>query len=64
MEHLPTCAEGNAKPADHEHKWSGWPGAYCLICGCEDPIEVCLADCKCPCHDTFWKEYRKVMERE
>lgn len=26
------------------HHWSGWPGAHCLDCGCEDPIEVALAD--------------------
>jgi hypothetical protein len=26
------------------HRWSGWPGAYCLDCGAEDPIEVCIAD--------------------
>ena len=27
-----------------EHHWSGWPGAYCLHCGAEDPIEIALAD--------------------
>lgn len=27
-----------------EHRWSGWPGAYCLDCGAEDPREVALAD--------------------
>ena len=21
------------------HKWSGWPGAFCLKCGSDDPIE-------------------------
>ena len=26
------------------HRWSGWPGAWCLDCGCEDPHEVALAD--------------------
>lgn len=26
------------------HVWSGWPGAYCLNCGCEDPCEIALAD--------------------
>ena len=25
------------------HRWSGWPGAYCLDCGAEDQAEVCLA---------------------
>ena len=26
------------------HHWSGWPGAYCLHCGSEDPVEISLAD--------------------
>lgn len=26
------------------HRWSGWPGAWCLDCGCGDPIEMALAD--------------------
>ena len=26
------------------HRWSGWPGAFCLRCGAEDPREVCLGD--------------------
>lgn len=32
----------------NEHRWSGWPGAYCLDCGAEDQNEVCLA-----CHDVL-----------
>jgi hypothetical protein len=31
------------KPAD-QHHWSGWPGAWCLKCGAEDPWEIALAD--------------------
>lgn len=27
-----------------EHRWSGWPGAWCLDCGCDDPREVALLD--------------------
>lgn len=27
-----------------EHRWSGWPGAWCLDCGAEDAWEMCLAD--------------------
>ena len=27
-----------------EHRWSGWPGAWCLDCGAEDPREVALAE--------------------
>jgi hypothetical protein len=26
------------------HNYSGWPGAYCLNCGQEDPEELELAD--------------------
>lgn len=26
-----------------EHRWSGWPGAWCLDCGNVDPAEECLA---------------------
>jgi hypothetical protein len=27
-----------------EHRWSGWPGAWCLDCVAEDPREVAMAD--------------------
>jgi hypothetical protein len=27
----------------NEHRWSGWPGAYCLDCGAEDPREIAIA---------------------
>ena len=26
----------------NSHHWSGWPGAYCLKCGAEDPMEIAL----------------------
>lgn len=26
------------------HNWSGWPGAYCLKCGINDPGEQAIAD--------------------
>lgn len=22
------------------HFWSGWPGCYCLKCGCDEPSEL------------------------
>jgi hypothetical protein len=25
------------------HRWSGWPGAFCLRCGIEDPLETLIA---------------------
>ena len=27
-----------------EHRWSGWPGAWCLDCGTEDRSEIALAN--------------------
>ncbi len=29
----------------YRHNWSGWPGAWCMDCGIEDQLEVCMADC-------------------
>lgn len=26
------------------HRWSGWPGAWCLDCGIEDQNEICIAE--------------------
>lgn len=28
----------------HTHRWSGWPGAFCMLCGIEDPSELALVD--------------------
>jgi hypothetical protein len=32
-------------PIEHtaEHRFSGWPGAWCLDCGAEDVTEYCIA---------------------
>ena len=30
-------------PVSRDHHWSGWPGAWCLDCGLEDPMEHALA---------------------
>jgi hypothetical protein len=30
-----------------EHRWSGWPGAWCLDCGAADPREDALAEGNC-----------------
>lgn len=27
-----------------EHRWSGWPGAWCIDCGIEDPREIAMAE--------------------
>lgn len=27
-----------------KHRWSGWPGAWCLDCGIEDPMEVTMSN--------------------
>lgn len=42
------------------HRWSGWPGAWCLDCGVPDPGEEALAhDCidfVCPSCDQHWAQ--------
>jgi hypothetical protein len=27
-----------------KHSWSGWPGAWCLDCGADDPYELAMGD--------------------
>jgi hypothetical protein len=52
-----------------EHRWSGWPGAWCLDCGIEDPHETALAlgDCIEVADDTtplgFHFEFPNVVVR-
>lgn len=68
-DHIPTCAllEVRECPSGRSlhseplasHWWSGWPGAYCMKCGDEDKMEICLAGCLCHCHTAFWEEYAK-----
>lgn len=35
--------EADKAPKLQPHRWSGWPGAWCLDCGIEDPSEHCIA---------------------
>lgn len=63
--HHSMCYAGqHPHPDDHEPRWSGWPGAFCLDCGMEDPDEGCMAGCDCPCHDEFWKGYEEYMRKQ
>ena len=40
----PPPAPENPWPDGYKgHWWSGWPGAYCLRCGSEDPMENAIA---------------------
>lgn len=44
------------------HKWSGWPGAFCLKCGSEDPTENAIGlgwlDPGGPCEDGSFSLYK------
>lgn len=44
--------------AKREHRWSGWPGAWCLDCGCEDKNELWLADGGDPYTEEIPPEYQ------
>jgi len=48
-----------------EHKWSGWPGAYCLKCFASDPLEQALADNWYDPIDDTWdtEEHRLMVEK-
>ena len=56
-----------------KHRWSGWPGAYCLDCGSEDPSENAMAMGWLECypdengnHIEKWdtEEHRKIVEEK
>lgn len=36
--------EAKQPPEGYAHWWSGWPGAFCMKCGAQDPAEIHLAD--------------------
>jgi len=43
-----------------QHRWSGWPGAWCLDCGLEDQLELALADgVYCPVENKWSDPKRK-----
>ena len=46
------------------HRWSGWPGAYCLDCGVEDALENALADNWFDPITNVWKSdlHRELVE--
>jgi len=44
-----------------EHHWSGWPGAYCLHCGHDDPMEYAIGNCL---YDPFTKEWASDQDKE
>ena len=73
MEHIPDCAQLEKAACLSvyslhgekigEHWWSGWPGSYCMKCLEEDKDEVCIdMGCECPCHDSFWAEFKKQFQ--
>lgn len=40
----------------YNHRWSGWPGAYCLKCGQEDKMEYAISTCLFDPYTETWKE--------
>ncbi len=68
MEHIESCAINDVVACTHnegEHRWSGWPQAFCLDCHASDLYEVCIGDvCKCQCHREFWEGYERAMQKK
>ena len=40
----------------YEHRWSGWPGAFCLKCGQDDKMETAISCCLFDPYTETWKE--------
>lgn len=45
------------------HKWSGWPGAYCLKCGAGQALEVAIAEGWYDPYEDTWdtKEHEQLI---
>ena len=46
LSHDPLCPSPHALSDGVHHWWSGWPGAWCMGCGCDDPQEICVVTCE------------------
>lgn len=44
------------------HRWSGWPGAYCLDCGMEDQQEIAMADGILEPHTQQWSDEERYQK--
>ncbi len=44
---------------NNSHHWSGWPGAYCMKCGTEDPMEIAVADGDYDPYEDKWASEEK-----
>lgn len=44
------------------HRWSGWPGAFCLDCGIEDQVEIALADGVYDPHENTWSDKKREID--
>lgn len=44
----------SALAGEYQHQWSGWPGAYCMKCGCDDPMEFAIANGHYDPYDEKW----------
>jgi len=47
------------------HRYNGWPGAFCLLCGSEDAMEIAIADGWYDPWDKTWdtEEHRLQVEK-
>ena len=48
--------------ANHQHSWSGWPGAWCKKCGQDDLYELGLADDTYNPFDGTWEDLDCLVE--
>jgi len=68
MEHIESCHINDVIPCTYnsgDHRWTGWPQAFCLDCHTSDMYEMCIRNiCKCRCHIEFWEGYKRAMQKK
>ena len=45
-----------------QHKWSGWPGAWCLNCGIEDQVEIAIGDGVYNPYTNEWSDKQREID--
>lgn len=61
---ISVVAEARPPSSHQSHRWSGWPGAWCLDCGIADPAELCISQPGCVCvGDEFEEAEEAKAER-
>lgn len=45
-----------------KHRWSGWPGAWCLKCGIGDPMEYAIGNSYYDPYTNTWQDSEEARQ--